>query len=152
VEAQTVDAITVPESRAVIAWAADLEIFFSPTRPYKKNDQATIESKNNNLVRKFGFHYRYDTREERAARNRLWKFVNDRLNHLTTTKKPVGFGTDRNGSLLGVPNCSLGLGLRRSRRGLEACRGELALSTAGLMPLTARRTVPSRSREKRWGP
>ena len=29
--------------------------------------------------------------------NRLWPLVNDRLNYLTPTKKPVGFGTDRNG-------------------------------------------------------
>jgi len=29
--------------------------------------------------------------------NRLWRLVNDRLNYLTPTRKPVGFGTDRNG-------------------------------------------------------
>jgi hypothetical protein len=45
----------------------------------------------------YGFYYRYDTVEERAALNRLWRLVNDRLNYLTPTKKPVGFGTDRNG-------------------------------------------------------
>jgi len=84
-------------NKAVIKWAADLEIFFTRSRPYKKNDQATIESKNNHLVRKYGFYYRYDTSEERAALNRLWRLVNDRFNYLTPTKKPVGFGTDRNG-------------------------------------------------------
>jgi hypothetical protein len=84
-------------NKAVIKWAADLEIFFTRSRPYKKNDQATIESKNNHLVRKYGFHYRYDTVEERAVLNRLWRLVNDRLNYLTPTKKPVGYGTDRNG-------------------------------------------------------
>ncbi|MHB8796024.1 MAG: integrase, partial [Candidatus Nanopelagicales bacterium] len=40
---------------------------------------------------------RYDTADERAVLNRLWKLVNDRLNYLTPTKKPIGFGTDRNG-------------------------------------------------------
>jgi hypothetical protein len=84
-------------NHAVIKWAADLEIFFTRSRPYKKNDQATIESKNNHLVRKYGFYYRYDTSEERAVLNRLWMLVNDRLNYLTPTKKPVGFGSDRNG-------------------------------------------------------
>ena len=84
-------------NKAVIAWAAELEIFFTRSRPYKKNDQATIESKNNHLVRRYGFYYRYDTPEERAALNRLWTLVNDRLNYLTPTKKPVGFGSDRNG-------------------------------------------------------
>lgn len=29
--------------------------------------------------------------------NRLWPLVNDRFNYLTPTKKPVGFGSDRNG-------------------------------------------------------
>ena len=84
-------------NKAVIKWAADLEIFFTRSRPYKKNDQATIESKNNHLVRKYGFYYRYDTSKERAVLNRLWALVNDRLNYLTPTKKPVGFGADRNG-------------------------------------------------------
>lgn len=84
-------------NKAVIKWAADLEIFFTRSRPYKKNDQATIESKNNHLVRKYGFYYRYDTSEERGVLNRLWALVNDRLNYLTPTKKPVGFGADRNG-------------------------------------------------------
>lgn len=84
-------------NHAVIKWAADLEIFFTRSRPYKKNDQATIESKNNHLVRKYGFYYRYDTDEERAVLNRLWRLVNDRLNYLTPTKKPTGYGSDRNG-------------------------------------------------------
>ncbi len=84
-------------NHAVIKWAADLEIFFTRSRPYKKNDQATIESKNNHLVRKYGFYYRYDTDEERVVLNRLWALVNDRLNYLTPTKKPTGYGSDRNG-------------------------------------------------------
>ena len=84
-------------NHAVITWAADLDIFFTRSRPYKKNDQATIESKNNHLVRKYGFYYRYDTTEERVVLNRLWRLVNDRLNYLTPTKKPTGYGSDRNG-------------------------------------------------------
>ena len=84
-------------NRAVIKWAGEREIFFTRSRPYKKNDQATIESKNNHLVRKYGFYYRYDTDAERAALNRLWALVNDRFNYLTPTRKPIGFGNDRNG-------------------------------------------------------
>ncbi len=84
-------------NKAVIAWAAQREIFFTRSRPYKKNDQATIESKNNHLVRKYGFYYRYDTPQERAVLNRLWRVVNDRFNYLTPTKKPIGYGTERNG-------------------------------------------------------
>ena len=84
-------------NHGVIKWAGERGIFFTRSRPYKKNDQATIESKNNHLVRKYGFYYRYDTAEERAVLNRLWRLVNDRLNYLTPTKKPTGFGSDRHG-------------------------------------------------------
>ena len=84
-------------NKAVIKWAGEMEIFFTRSRPYKKNDQATIESKNNHLVRKYGFYYRYDTAEERAVLNRLWKLVNDRFNYLTPTIKPVGYGSSRDG-------------------------------------------------------
>lgn len=31
-------------NKAVIKWAGQMEIFFTRSRPYKKNDQATIES------------------------------------------------------------------------------------------------------------
>jgi integrase-like protein len=84
-------------NKAVIKWAAQMEIFFTRSRPFKKNDQATIESKNNHLVRRYGFYYRYDTGEERAVLNRLWRLVNDRLNYLTPTIKPIGYGSGRDG-------------------------------------------------------
>jgi IS30 family transposase len=75
-------------NHAVVTWAGDRGIYFTRSRPYKKNDQATIESKNNHLVRKYGFYYRYDTADELRVLNRLWPLVNDRLNFLTPTKKP----------------------------------------------------------------
>jgi hypothetical protein len=84
-------------NKAVFKWAGERGIFFTRSGPCKKNDQATIESKNNHLVRKYAFCYRYDTDAECRALNRLWGLVNDRLNYLTPTKKPIGFGTDRSG-------------------------------------------------------
>ena len=81
----------------VIGWAGQRGIYFTRSRPYKKNDQATIESKNNHLVRKYGFYYRYDTDEERRVRGRLWPLVNDRLNYLTPTIKPVGYTSTSDG-------------------------------------------------------
>lgn len=81
----------------VIAWAGQRQIYFTRSRPYKKNDQATIESKNNHLVRRYGFYYRYDTPAELRVLNRLWPLVNDRLNYFTPTKKPIGWDADRNG-------------------------------------------------------
>lgn len=84
-------------NHGVINWAAQMQIFFTRSRPYRKNDQATIESKNNHLVRKYAFYYRYDTPDELRVLNRLWPLVNDRMNYLTPTKKPIGFGTDAAG-------------------------------------------------------
>jgi hypothetical protein len=81
----------------MIDWAAEKKIFFTRGRPYKKNDQATIESKNNQLVRRYGFYYRYDTPDELAVLNKLWPLVGDRLNFFTPTKKPVGWGQDKAG-------------------------------------------------------
>jgi len=77
----------------VIAWAADRDVYFTRSRPYRKNDQATIESKNNHLVRRYGFHWRYDTPEALMVLNRLWPLVNDRFNYFTPTKKPTGWAT-----------------------------------------------------------
>ena len=37
------------------------------------------------------------TDEERAVLNRLWMLVNDRLNYLTPTIKPIGYGSSRDG-------------------------------------------------------
>ena len=82
---------------AVVAWAGNKGIYFTRSRPYKKNDQATVESKNNHLVRKYAFYYRYDTGEERAVLNRLWPLVNDRLNYLTPTIKPIGYSSSVDG-------------------------------------------------------
>ncbi len=84
-------------NKPVIGWAGDNGIYFTRSRPYKKNDQATIESKNNHLVRKYAFYYRYDTAEERAVLNRMWKLVNDRLNYLTPTIKPIGYASSADG-------------------------------------------------------
>lgn len=81
----------------VIGWAASRKIFFTRSRPYKKNDQATIESKNNHLVRRYGFYWRYDTPEALILLNQLWPLVNDRLNFFTPTKKPTRWSTDAAG-------------------------------------------------------
>lgn len=78
----------------VIHWAASRKIFFTRSRPYRKNDQATIESKNNHLVRRYAFYWRYDTPEALILLNQLWPLVNDRLNYFTPTKKPIGYATD----------------------------------------------------------
>jgi len=81
----------------VVAWAAGKQIFFTRSRPYRKNDQAAVESKNNHLVRRYGMYWRYDTPAELALLNQLWPLADDRLNYFTPTIKPVGWATDAAG-------------------------------------------------------
>lgn len=75
----------------VLKWATDLDIFFTRSRPYQKNDQANIESKNNHVVRRYGFHYRYDTEEERQLLAALWQVVCLKMNFFTPTRTPIGW-------------------------------------------------------------
>lgn len=81
----------------VVNWAAGRQVFFTRARPYKKNDQAHVESKNNHVVRRFGFHCRYDTEEEREILSALWKAVCLKMNYFTATKKPTGWTSDASG-------------------------------------------------------
>ena len=81
----------------VVEWAGGRKIFFTRSRPYKKNDQAVVESKNNHVVRKYGFYYRYDTIDEREVLERLWHVVMLKMNFFTPTKKPVGWEADGQG-------------------------------------------------------
>ncbi len=78
----------------VVNWAAGRQIFFTRARPYKKNDQAHVESKNNHVVRRYGFYYRYDTEAERQTLDQLWKVVCLKMNFFTATKKPIGWTSD----------------------------------------------------------
>ena len=52
---------------------------------------------NNHVVRRYAFYYRYDTDAERQVLNRLWELVDTRVNFLTPTRKPIGWGADRAG-------------------------------------------------------
>ncbi len=81
----------------VIEWAGDRKIFFTRSRPYKKNDQAVVESKNNHIVRKYGFYYRYDTPDERNVLTLPWQAVMLKMNYFTPTRKPVGWKVDGQG-------------------------------------------------------
>lgn len=75
----------------VAAWLQDRDIEQTRSRPYQKNDQAHVESKNNHVVRKHAFYWRYDTAAELELLNRLWRLVSLRLNLFTPTKKAVGY-------------------------------------------------------------
>ncbi|MGB3827141.1 MAG: transposase family protein [Ornithinimicrobium sp.] len=81
----------------VAAWLQAKDIAQTRSRPYTKNDQATVESKNNHVVRKHAFYWRYDTPTELEVLNQLWALVSLRLNFFTPTKKPTGYSTNGDG-------------------------------------------------------
>lgn len=81
----------------VADWLQQRDIAQTRSRPYKKNDQATVESKNNHIVRKHAFYWRYDTSEELALLGQLWPLVSMRLNFFVPTKKPVEYATTSDG-------------------------------------------------------
>ena len=81
----------------VADWLQDRDIAQTRSRPYQKNDQAHVESKNNHVVRKHAFYWRYDTPAELQLLNELWPLVSLRLNFFTPTKKPVGYTTTAGG-------------------------------------------------------
>lgn len=81
----------------VVKWAGERRVFFTRSRPYKKNDQAVVESKNNHIVRKYGFYYRYDSPDERDVLAKLWQVVMLKMNFFTPTRKPIGWKSDGQG-------------------------------------------------------
>ena len=81
----------------VSAWLQQHDIEQTRSRPYRKNDQATVELKNNDVAHKHSFYWRYDTSAELELLNQLWAVVSLRLNFFTPTKKPTGYSTATDG-------------------------------------------------------
>lgn len=67
----------------VAAWLQARDIEQTRSRPYHKNDQATVESKSSHVVRKHAFYWRCDTAAELNLLNKLWPLVSLRLNFFT---------------------------------------------------------------------
>lgn len=89
-------------NQALIAWAAERDLFFTRARPYHSNDNAHVEQKNGDVVRRHAFHYRYDTAVELRLLNELYALVRVRLNLFTGTTKAIGYRTNRNGKSVRV--------------------------------------------------
>ena len=73
----------------VIAWADKHELPVTRGRPYKHNDNAHVEQRNGDWVRKHAFRYRYETEHEMALLNDLWDLVMARKNHLLPCVKAM---------------------------------------------------------------
>lgn len=83
-------------NRDLIAWPRERDIEQTRSRPCRKNDQATVESRNNHVVRRHAFHYRY-TVDELGLLNELWELVRVKANLFTPSRKPVARESTRDG-------------------------------------------------------
>jgi len=72
------------------------------SRPYHSNDNAHVEQKNYDIVRKHAFRYRYEGQEVQDLLNRLWYWVNLRKNYLVPTKKCIGHTKTASGRTRGI--------------------------------------------------
>lgn len=84
-------------NHALIRWAGERDIYFTRSRPYKSNDNAHVEQKNGDVVRRHAFHYRYDTAAELKLLNALYGLVRVRLNLFTATTKATGWRSNKHG-------------------------------------------------------
>ena len=82
-------------NHALIAWCAERTIFMTRARAHTSNDNAHVEQKNGDIVRKSAFRYRYDTPEELALLHELWGFVNLRKNLFLPRRRPTGGAAPR---------------------------------------------------------
>ena len=82
---------------SVIAWANQRNIPLTRARPYKHNDNAHIEQRNGDWIRRHALRYRYETDAELVLLNELWDLVMARKDHLLPCVKAIGWATTRSG-------------------------------------------------------
>jgi hypothetical protein len=82
----------------LIAWCDEHHIpTITRSRPYEHNDNAHVEQRNADWVRRHAFRYRYETDAEMTLLNQLWPLVADRKNHLLPCVKAVGWAETPSG-------------------------------------------------------
>ena len=84
-------------NHALIKWGGDCDLFLTRSGPYKSNDNAHVEQKNGDVVRRHAFYYRYDTALELQLLNELYQLVRLRLNLFTATTKAIGWRSNKHG-------------------------------------------------------
>lgn len=75
----------------LIEWAGRGGIHLTRARAYKHNDNAHVEQRNGDWVRRHAFRYRYEGPAEMALLNELWVLVDQRKNHLLPMVKANGY-------------------------------------------------------------
>ncbi len=82
----------------MIAYCEEKKIpVITRSRPYEHNDQAHVEQRNGDWVRRHAFRYRYETPGEMDLLNRLWTQVSYRKNYLLPCVKATGWAETTSG-------------------------------------------------------
>lgn len=89
-------------NREMIDYAKLQQYQMTRSRPYHSNDNAHVEQKNGDIVRRYAFRYRYNGDEALRVLNDLWYWVNLRKNYLIPTKKCIGHGKTKSGRTKGI--------------------------------------------------
>jgi hypothetical protein len=72
------------------------------SRPYHKNDNAHVEQRNYDIVRKHAFRFRYEGEHAQNILNSLWYWVNLRKNYLVPCRKCIGHTKTKSGRTRGI--------------------------------------------------
>ena len=75
----------------MIAWLDERDIDVTRGRPYQHNDNAYVEQRNGDWVRKHAFRYRYEGEREMRLLNELWRLLMLRKYHLLPCVKATGW-------------------------------------------------------------
>lgn len=89
-------------NREMIDYAALQHYQMTRSRPYHSNDNAHVEQKNADIVRRHAFRYRYNGDNAMSVLNELWYWVNLRKNYLVPTKKCIGHTKTKSGRTRGI--------------------------------------------------
>lgn len=85
-------------NHGVVRWAGNPGHLLPPARARTgRTTRPPSRPENNHVVRRYAFYYRYDTDAEHRVPGRLWELVDIRVNFLTPTRKPIGWGAGRAG-------------------------------------------------------
>ena len=89
-------------NREMINYAELQNYQMTRSRPYHSNDNAHVEQKNGDIVRRYAFRYRYNGDSAIAVLNDLWYWVNIRKNYLLPTRKCIGHTKTKSGRTRGI--------------------------------------------------
>lgn len=89
-------------NREIIDYSKMQKYIMTRSRPYHSNDNAHVEQKNGDIVRRYAFRNRYEGEKALKVLNELWEWVNLQKNYLIPIKKVIGHTKTKSGRTRGI--------------------------------------------------